>query len=187
MTATERPVKGARLELLLAIGLAWILPCLPPKDILPCMKLPAAVRNEFRRHGREGGRTRAARMTPEARRSVARRGAIARWTRERFGEPTFEALGLPGGEIVDAGLADLAQGKETVESLLVSLAAPRLRREGIAVPTPLENPEERLFALLSRTSESLAHARFSAYLAQAASFAAACRGARADRDRRGAR
>lgn len=37
-----------------------------------------------------------------------------------------------GWEMIEMGLADLAAGKESVESLLVSLAAPRLRREGLA-------------------------------------------------------
>jgi hypothetical protein len=33
---------------------------------------------------------------------------------------------LPGGELVEKGLSDLAEGMETVESLLVSIVSPRL-------------------------------------------------------------
>ena len=95
------------------------------------MKLPDDIRESFRRYGRAGGRARAARMTPERRRQVARRAATTRWIRKRFGAASFEALGLPGGEVVDAGLDDLAAGKATEESFAVSLAAPRLRREGV--------------------------------------------------------
>ena len=93
-------------------------------------------------------------------------------------------MGLPGGRIVDVGLADLALGRVTLESLLVSLAAPRLRREGIPVSPALENPERRLYQRLSRSEGDLAHARFNAYLRQIVSFADACRPARRGRVRR---
>jgi hypothetical protein len=120
-------------------------------------------------------------MSPEARRAVARRAAVARWIRERFGAPSFTALGLPGSELVDAGLADLAEGRTTAESLAVSLAAPRLRREGVPLRTTDEDPEDRLYRLLSRSAGDLAHARYGAYLRQLASFADACRDARLGR------
>jgi hypothetical protein len=142
------------------------------------MKLPDSVREQFRRHGRAGGRARSARLSAGARRAIAHRAAAARWIRARFGAASFEELGLPGGEIVDAGLADLAAGRVTAPSLLVSLAAPRLRREGIPVSRALEDPEERLYALLSEKDGDLAHARYGAHLRQIASFADACRTAR---------
>jgi hypothetical protein len=147
------------------------------------MKLPAQIRERFRRYGREGGRVRAARMHPDARRAVARRAAAARWIRQRFGDSSFEALGLPGGDIVDAGLADLATGKPTVESLLVSLAAPRLRREGVPVGVVHDNPEQNLYRMLAQSAGDLGHARYGAYLRRMVSFADACRGARLSRDR----
>ena len=146
------------------------------------MELPDEIRELFRRHGREGGRARAARMGPEQRRRVARRAATSRWIRARFGATSFESLGLPGGDIVDAGLADLAAGEITAESLVVSLAAPRLRREGIPVSAPLAEPEQRLYDLLAAADPDLAHARYGAYLRRIASFADACRRARRDRD-----
>jgi hypothetical protein len=85
---------------------------------------------------------------------------------------------------VDAGLADLAAGRSTVESLAVSLAAARLRREGVPLGAIEEDPEDRLYDLLSRRDGDLAHARYGAHLRQLASFADACRIARVDRSRR---
>lgn len=148
------------------------------------MELPPDVRERFRKFGRAGGRKRASRMSPEARRAVARRAGTARWIRERFGSPSFEALGLPGGQMVDAGISDLAEGKETVESLVVSIAAPRLRREGVPVPHPRDDPEDRLYARLSQDAGDLAHTRYIALLGEASSFANACRLFRLGRGRR---
>ncbi len=143
------------------------------------MKLPPAVREQFREHGRNGGRARAARMSPSARRTVARHAATRRWTRVRFGAESFEALGLPGGEIVDAGLSALSRGEESLESLLVSLAAPRLKREGVPLPRDVfADADVRLYRLLERDDADLAHSRFLAYLRQAESFADACAHAR---------
>jgi len=143
------------------------------------MKLPPAVREQFRKHGRNGGRARAASMSPSARRNVARHAATRRWIRVRFGADRFETLGLPGGEIVDAGLAALARGEESAESLLVSLAAPRLKREGVPLPREVfKDADVRLYRLLERDDAGLAHSRFLAHLRQAESFANACARAR---------
>lgn len=139
------------------------------------MRLPRTVRERFRAYGRDGGLARAALMSPEARRTVARQAAIRRWVRTRFGAPSFGALGLPGGEMIDKGLAALAGGQESVESLVVSLAATRLRREGVPFPKVVfPDADVRLFRLLERQDDELAHARYLAYLRQAASFADAC-------------
>ena len=143
------------------------------------MRLPNTVRDRFRAYGRAGGRARAARMSSEARRTVARMAAIRRWTRVRFGSASLGALGLPGGEVIDAGLDALAAGEDSVESLVVSLAAPRLRREGVPLPGPLiPDADLRLYRLLERTSGDLAHARYLAYLRQVVSFADSCSAAR---------
>ena len=147
------------------------------------MRLPADVREQFRRHGRDGGRARAARLRPQARKAIASRAATVRWIRARFGSLSFETLGLPGGDMVDAGLADLAAGRVTIESLLVSLAAPRLRREGIPVGPVHEHPEENLYNLLARDAGDLTHARYNAYLRRIVSFADACPAARLHRGR----
>jgi len=143
------------------------------------MKLSDRVRDRFRAYGRAGGRARAARMSAEDRRTVARKAAIRRWTRVRFGAASFRALGLPGGDVIDAGLDALAAGEDSVESLVVSLAAPRLRREGVPLPDRvIPDADLRLYRLLERTSGDLAHARYLAYLRQVASFADSCSAAR---------
>lgn len=145
------------------------------------MELPDEVRERFREYGRVGGRRRAAGMAASGRAAIARHAAIVRWIRERFGQPGFERLGLPGGEEVDAGLRDLAYGRTTPESLAVSLAAPRLRREGVPVPNVLNDPERRLYELLSASEGELAHARYNAWLRRLVSFADACRLVRIDK------
>jgi hypothetical protein len=143
------------------------------------MKLPASVREQFQAYGRDGGHARAARMSAGARKAVGRVAAIRRWTHERFGAPDFETLGLPGGEMIDTGLRDLAFGRESVESLLVSMAAPRLAREGVPVPREqFSDEEERLYRLLTADNEDLAHARYNALRRQVVSFADACAQAR---------
>lgn len=145
------------------------------------MQLPPQIREQFRRHGRVGGLTRAAGMSPERRQAVARQAAASRWIGERFGAARFEELGLPGGDTVDTGLADLAAGQESPESLLVSLAASRLRREGVPVGRTHDQPEDRLYRLLEEQHGDLAHARYTAWLRQMVSFADACHLARRDR------
>jgi hypothetical protein len=123
-------------------------------------------------------------MSPESRKIVARTAAIRRWTKVRFGYASFEEAGLPGGEIIDKGLADLAKGKETIEGLLVSLATPRLKREGVPLPRELfPDADMRLYRLLETKSGELAHTRYLAYLRQAVSFADACSDVRLTRGR----
>jgi len=100
--------------------------------------------------------------------------------RVRFGVSSFSELGLPGGELVDAGLADLATGRVTAESLAVSIAGPRLRREGVPLVVAHADAEDRLYGLLRERSGDLAHARYSALLRQMSSFANACHGLRLD-------
>lgn len=109
---------------------------------------------------------------------------MTRWLRERFGSSSFESLGLPGGDLVDSGLDDLAAGRVTPESLAVSIAAPRLRREGVPIGETLDEPERGLYRSLAESAGELAHARYSACLRRLVSFADACRSARVDRERR---
>lgn len=83
---------------------------------------------------------------------------------------------LPGAELIAQGLHDLASGTETVESLLVSLSAPRLRALGMVVPAPIADAELRLYAVLAEQHGSGAHARYNALVRRVVSFqrAAAC-------------
>ena len=70
--------------------------------------------------------------------------------------------GLPGGELIDKGLADLARNEETVESLLVSIGSPKLRLLGVTLAPPLDNPEHRLYSLLGREHGNNAHGQYNA-------------------------
>jgi hypothetical protein len=85
---------------------------------------------------------------------------------------------LPGSELVEKGLSDLADGAETVESLLVSIGAPRLRRLGFDVASPFDEPEERLYLLLARDDADGAHSRYNALVRRLVSFERAAESAR---------
>jgi hypothetical protein len=72
---------------------------------------------------------------------------------------------LPGAELIDQGIADLAAGRETAEALLVAIGATRLRAAGLDVPEPgIEDPEHRLYDLISRTEPRSAHSRYNALI-----------------------
>lgn len=178
------PRKGAALDRAPTARVPLPLYTYPQSTRLGIMEIPPEVRERFREYGAIGGRRRAGRLTPQRRRAIARRAATSRWIRHRFGAASFEEAGLPGGDLIDAGLADLAEVRETPASLAVSLAAPRLEREGVPVGDVLEDPERGLFQSLLRTEGDLAHARYNAYLRQLVSFADACRYARVDLDDR---
>lgn len=78
---------------------------------------------------------------------------------------------LPGYELIAKGLEDLAAGRETAESLLVAIGARRLERAGIKVPpVTVDNPEHRLYELLSRAGSDSAHSRYNALIRQLVSF-----------------
>jgi hypothetical protein len=80
---------------------------------------------------------------------------------------------LPGGDLVAKGLHDLADAEETIEALLVSIAAPRLRTKGLPISAPLPDPEHRLYALLAREDADSAHGRYNALLRRLTSFESA--------------
>jgi len=79
---------------------------------------------------------------------------------------------FPGAELVQAGLDDLAVGRESEASLLVSMAAPRLRALGFDVPAGAAEPSHRLYELLA-TRDDGAHSRYNALVGRAVSFARA--------------
>ncbi|MGH9164931.1 MAG: hypothetical protein ACRDZW_05385 [Acidimicrobiales bacterium] len=83
---------------------------------------------------------------------------------------------LPGAEFVAAGIRDLESGAETVEALLVSIGAPRLRTLGFGVPTAVDEPEHRLYERLAADGPDAAHSRYNALVRVLVSFerAAAC-------------
>ncbi|HEY6325630.1 MAG TPA: hypothetical protein VIW73_03815 [Candidatus Cybelea sp.] len=91
---------------------------------------------------------------------------------------------LPGAELVADGLTDLAAGKESVLSLLVSIGAPKLRACGIDVPAAMDEPNLRLYRLLQREHGDAAHSRYNALIRRLVSYERALQCARiADRDR----
>jgi hypothetical protein len=77
---------------------------------------------------------------------------------------------LPGGEMIRAGFDDLANGVESIESLLVLIGAPRLRRLGFDVPDTKDYPEDRLYARLASEDEDSAHSRYNALIRLLVSF-----------------
>ena len=57
---------------------------------------------------------------------------------------------LPGADLVEAGLRDLAAGRLTVHALLVLVGAARLRRIGLDVPrADVARPEHALYLELA--------------------------------------
>ena len=82
----------------------------------------------------------------------------------------------PGYDIIEEGLEDLKTGRETIHSLLVSMASGKLRSLGYVVSTPLANPEIRCYLLIANQLGDGAHSRYNAYRRRLASFlrAASC-------------
>ena len=77
---------------------------------------------------------------------------------------------MPGADLVEKGRQDLEDGRETVEALLVSVGAPRLRLAGIAVHSSIDQPERRLYALLASEDPDAAHGRYNALRRKLESF-----------------
>jgi hypothetical protein len=83
----------------------------------------------------------------------------------------------PGQDLVEKGMADLTNGLKTVESLLVEIGGPRLRRLGYDVPdNGGELPEHQLYLLLAAENPDSAHSRYNALIRRLVSFerAAGC-------------
>jgi hypothetical protein len=78
---------------------------------------------------------------------------------------------LPGGDLIDEGVTDLREGRETVAALLVAIGSPRLRRLGFELPDSLpEYPEHRLYDLLAKDEPDSAHSRYNALIRRLVSF-----------------
>jgi hypothetical protein len=78
--------------------------------------------------------------------------------------------GLPGEDLVERGVADLARGIESIESLLVSIGAPRLSLLGFRLASPLPSAEHRLYELLAAEDSDAAHSRYNALIRRLVSF-----------------
>ena len=80
---------------------------------------------------------------------------------------------LPGADLVEAGLRDLARGALTVEALLVLVGRPRLSAAGIPVPAvaPLsEAAELALYRKVADKHPQEAHARYNGLIQRLVSF-----------------
>lgn len=85
---------------------------------------------------------------------------------------TYETF--PGGDLVEAGLRDLASGTRSTAALLVASFAERLRHLGVPVPRhEVREPEHDLYLLLSEEDSRSAHARYNALVQRLVSFAQA--------------
>jgi hypothetical protein len=89
---------------------------------------------------------------------------------------------LPGQELVQQGLADLAQDRLTECALLVLITAPRLTRLGIQVPPrPSARPYEHdLYARLDQRLGTAAHSYYNSLIRRVVSFARALERERSD-------
>lgn len=78
---------------------------------------------------------------------------------------------LPGADLIEAGVRDLQEQRETIPALLVAIGSPRLRRLGIKLPDSLpENPEHRLYEVLAKDDSDSAHSRYNAFIRRLVSF-----------------
>jgi hypothetical protein len=80
---------------------------------------------------------------------------------------------LPGGDLVERGLADLAAGRTTPEALLVSTASSALRLHGLPVDGGHAGAELALYDALCRQDPATAYPRYKALLGRLDSFLAA--------------
>lgn len=79
--------------------------------------------------------------------------------------------GLPGENLILKGLADLAEGRHTIETCLVRIASNRLSRAGIlppGAPDP-ENAELDLYGFLAPFGDD-AHSKYNALSRELISF-----------------
>ena len=80
---------------------------------------------------------------------------------------------LPCGDLICVGLRDVAAGVESVEALLVEIAAARLRESGLPVPAMRSatlDAEIRLHRLLAKTHGDDAFGRYNSLLRRLVSF-----------------
>lgn len=82
---------------------------------------------------------------------------------------------LPGEELVQQGLTDLAANQTTECALLVMVASPRLRRLGVEIPErPFPKPyEHQLYALLEERLGTGAHSYYNSLIRRIVSYARA--------------
>lgn len=89
---------------------------------------------------------------------------------------------LPGGDLIAAGLEDLAPDAVSVPALLVSIGAPRLRQFGFEISQTVADPENRLYDVLTQSEGDAAHGRYNALVRRLVSFERAAAGTYANGD-----
>lgn len=81
---------------------------------------------------------------------------------------------LPATDLIEAGIRDLREQRETIASLLVSIGAPKLRSLGVNIPEIpgafASNPEHRLYDLLANENPDSAHSKYNALIRKLVSF-----------------
>jgi len=77
---------------------------------------------------------------------------------------------LPGADLVDRGVSDLAAGRRSLEALLVSRATVRLRSCGVPVGEPLPDADRELYQLLAVRDGTGAHSAYNALTRRLVSF-----------------
>jgi hypothetical protein len=85
---------------------------------------------------------------------------------------------LPGGDLIETGLADLAAGVDSIPACLVSIGAPRLEGLGFRLPRKIAHPEARLYDALEGDDPDGAHSRYNALIRRLVSFERAAECAR---------
>ena len=78
---------------------------------------------------------------------------------------------LPGADLIEAGITDLREQRETIEALLVAIGSPRLRQIGLDLPPiPYKNPEHRLYDSLAADDSDAGHSKYNALIRKLVSF-----------------
>ena len=81
--------------------------------------------------------------------------------------------GIPGEDLVSAGLEALRRGERSIEALLVVVGAPRLRALGVHVPDAgrlPRHPELALYRAVGRRHPGDAHTQYNALIRRLVSF-----------------
>jgi hypothetical protein len=93
--------------------------------------------------------------------------------RERLTRHDFDVL--PGGALIRQGIADMEAGYQSIATLLIDIARPRLTELGVvphSAPPPVAEPERELYRRL-RAEGGDAYARYNSLLRELASFQSA--------------
>lgn len=80
---------------------------------------------------------------------------------------------LPGEDLIGKGLKDLDRGISSIESLLILVGAPRLRRLGIEISDSVNSPsspEHALYQLLEQKYPQDAYSRYNALIRRLVSY-----------------